>query len=209
MSKDVSAAAPAVLVNVPPNPDYPARLDIDYPAKSSRLLLLFRGILVIPHWILLLVVGIVGFFLAVVAWLAVLFTAHYPTGIFHYMAGLFRWGYRVGAYQLMLTDRYPPFGFGEHPKYPVRVQIDPPPNMHIHRWRALLQGLLAYPAQIAAGVLMLVAYLGVILAWFAILFTGHYPKGIFRFAQIAFRWTLRCAVFQYLMTERYPPFVMA
>jgi hypothetical protein len=206
MSKDVSAGAAAV---VPPNPDYPARLDIDYPVKSSRLLLFFRGILVLPHYFILMVLGLVAWIGLLVAWLSVLITAHYPKGIFSYLSGVIRYGVRVVAYQMLLTDKYPPFGLGDHPRYPVRIEIDRPPNMHIHRWRALLQGLLAYPAAIAGGVLMLLAYFGVIFAWFVILFRGRFPRRTFRFVTIAFRWTLRTTVFQYLMTERYPPFVMA
>lgn len=209
MSNDLSTPAPAVLADVPPNPDYPARVEVEYPVRSSRLLLFFRGILAIPQWIVLMVLGMVGGLVLIFVWFSVLFTARYPHGAFNYLAGLMRWGYRLAAYQLLLTDRYPPFSMQDDPDYPVRVLIDEPPAMHIHRWRALLQGLLAYPVQIAAGALMFVAYLAVIGAWFAILFTGRFPQGIFRFVTIAVRWTLRATTFQYLMTERYPPFVMA
>lgn len=197
------------LANVPPNPDYPARLEVAYPVRSSRLLLFFRGIIAFPQWIVLILLSILALLGLLFAWLVILITARYPRGIFHFAAGILRQGHRLAAYQLMLTDRYPPFLLGDKPSYPVRIEIDEPPNMHIHRWRALLQGIMAYPAQIAAGMIMILAYLGAILAWFAILFTGRYPKGIFRLVTIGLRWTLRVTAFQYLMTERYPPFVWA
>lgn len=209
MSKEPAVTSGQDLASVPPNPDYPARLEIDYPAKSSRLLLFFRGIISFPQWVVLILLAIPAFIGALLAWIIVLITARYPRSIFHFMAGILRQGHRLMAYQLMLTDRYPPFTLGDKKSYPVRVEIDEPPNMHIHRWRALLQGILVYPAAIAGGVIMFVAYFCVVLAWFAILITGHYPKWIFRLATVGLRWTLRTSMYQYLMTERYPPFVWA
>jgi hypothetical protein len=68
---------------------------------------------------------------------------------------------------------------------------------------------MAYPALIAAGGLMFVAYFAAIGAFFGILFTGRYPQGLFRFVTVSVRWTLRTSVYEYLMTAEYPPFVMA
>ncbi|MFL5824057.1 MAG: DUF4389 domain-containing protein [Solirubrobacteraceae bacterium] len=206
---EVVPAGDGGLAEIPPNPDYPARMNVDYPAKSSRLLIFVRWLTTIPHWIALFGLGIGAFFAFVWAWFVVLFTAKYPQGVFDYVVGVIRWAQRVMAYQLFMTDEYPPFSLEDDPSYPVRVEVQAPPEMHIARWRALLQGIMAYPAAIAAGGLFIVAYLGVIGAWFAILFTGRYPKGIFRFVTVTLRWSLRVTVYQYLMTERYPPFVMA
>jgi len=191
----------------PENPDYPATLEIDFPQKPSRLLIFVRGILVIPHYIALLVLGIGAFFVWIISFWAILFTGRYPEGMFNYMVGLMRWGTRVIAYQFFMTDKYPPFSLEDDPSYPVRIQIAYPPQ--VARWRPLVNWLLAYPALIASYGLMLLAYVCVFFAFFAILFTGRYPQGLFNAVSIGLRWQLRVNSFSYWMTEKYPPFVWA
>lgn len=191
----------------PPNPSYPLRLEIEYPDRLSRLLIFVKGLLVLPHYIALVILGIGAYAVAVISWFAVLFTGRYPLGMFNYMTGVFRWGARVGAYQFLLTDRYPPFSLEDDPSYPVRLQLDYP--VKIARWRPLVNGLLAFPALIAASLIFLAAYLAVVVAWFAILFTGRIPVSLFDLITIGFRWNLRVNVFTYWMTEAYPPFVWA
>src|ERR1700686_2435753 len=133
----------------PENPDYPVRLEIDYPPRLSRLLIFVKGLLLIPHYIALLVLGIGAFFVLVASWFAVLFTGRYPRGMFDYMVGVLRWGSRVGAYQFLMTDVYPPFSLEDDRNYPVRLEVDYPEQ--IARWRPLVHWLLVYPAAIAAG----------------------------------------------------------
>lgn len=205
----VAVPPETAVADVPPNPRYPARMEVDYPEHSSRLLIFVRGILAIPHFIVLMFLGIGAAFALIGVWFAVLFTARFPRGIFNFLVGLLRWSHRVWAYLLFMTDKYPPFSLEDDPSYPVRIEVDELPEMHIARWRALIQWLMAYPALIAAGGLMFVAYFAAIGAFFGILFTGHYPKGLFRFVTVSVRWTLRTSVYQYLMTEQYPPFIMA
>jgi hypothetical protein len=191
----------------PPNPDYPVRLDVDYPPRLSRLLIFVKGLLLIPHFIALFFLGIAGFVVIIISWFAVLITGRYPEGLFNFMVGLARWGLRVTSYYLLQTDRYPPFSLADDPGYPVRLEVDYP--AHIARWRPLVHWLLVYPASIAAGAIVFVAYLAVIVAWFAILFTGRYPQGLFNLVTIALRWSARAGIYQYFMVEPYPPFVWA
>lgn len=99
------------------DPDYPARLDVEYPERLSRGLVWVKWwLLAIPHYIVITVfiggaygwgglVGILTFFAGVV----LLFAARYPTGIFDFVLGMGRWGYRVCAYATLMTDVYPPF----------------------------------------------------------------------------------------------------
>lgn len=202
----MSASATALTV-VPPNPPYPARLDAEYPQHLNRLLIFVKGILLIPHYVALMFVGVGAFVAWVASWWAVLFTGRYPEGLFRYMAGALRWGHRVTAYHLLVTDRYPPFSLEDDPSYPVRVEVDYPAR--IARWRPLLNWLLVIPAGIAAAAIMMAAYFAVIVAWFAILFTGRYPEGIFRLVALGLRWSLRVTAFHYWMIEPYPPFVWA
>jgi hypothetical protein len=187
-----------------PNLDYPIRLDIDEPGERNRLSVFFRWLLVIPHWIALTFVGIAGFFAIVVAWFATLFTGRWPHGLFEFELGIMRWSARVSAYMLLLTDRYPPFSLAEDPDYPARLAVDYPEQ--IAQWRPLVNWILIIPYAYAAGALLYAAYFVSIGGWFAILFTGRYPEGMFEFTAISLRWTMRQNGYQLWMTERYPPF---
>jgi len=100
--------------------DHPVSLTISYPEKSSRLLALAtilafipKTILLIPHIIVIYVLGIVTLLVAIVAQFAVLFTGHYPKMMFEMVVGLHRWEMRINAYTLGLTDKYPPFRLSE------------------------------------------------------------------------------------------------
>jgi hypothetical protein len=88
-------------------------VDIDYPDAQrdlNRWLPLVKWLLAIPHFIVLVLLGIAVFLVVIFAWFAVLFTGRYPRGLFDFVEGVFRWGTRVEGYALLLvTDRYPPF----------------------------------------------------------------------------------------------------
>lgn len=88
-------------------------LDLVYPDASkdlNRALPLVKWFLAIPHFIVLVLVGIAAFFGVIFAWFAILFRGRYPRGVFDFVVGVLRWGLRVSAYALLLiTDRYPPF----------------------------------------------------------------------------------------------------
>jgi hypothetical protein len=90
--------------------NYPIRLAGDGTIEGrNRLTVFFRYFMLIPHAIVLAVLGLVGGVLILVAWIAALFTGSVPAGIHNFLAGLLRWTTRVGAYMLLLTDEYPPF----------------------------------------------------------------------------------------------------
>ena len=91
--------------------DYPADIRIEYPESSSRLTVLFRWIIIIPHWIVVYFLGTITSILVFFALLAVLFTGRYPDSMFDIIMGLNRWVYRVSAYGSLLVDQYPPFSF--------------------------------------------------------------------------------------------------
>ncbi len=191
----------------PQNPDYPVRLEIAYPEGLNRLLPLFKWLLAVPHYVVLWLMGIAALVALVISWLAVLITGTYPRGMFNFLVGFERWRVRVGAYLFLQTDRYPPFSLDDDPSYPVRFEVDYP--QRIARWRPLVNWLLAIPALIGTVVLGLIAYVAVIIAFFAILLTRRYPQGLFSAVTIAERWSARVLIFSYSMTEDYPPFVWA
>jgi hypothetical protein len=97
---------------------YPVHLDIEYPERLSRGILILRTLFSplyvgIPHGICLAVYGIVVFFIMVIAWVAVLFTGVYPRDLFEITTKYYRWYMRVHAYLSFMTDQYPPFNGDE------------------------------------------------------------------------------------------------
>jgi hypothetical protein len=89
--------------------DDPARFSIAYPERLSRGLIFVKWLLLVPHYIALLVLAIGAFFVGIAGFFAVLFTGRWPEGMRNYIVGVTRWGTRVGAYFLLMTDVYPPF----------------------------------------------------------------------------------------------------
>ena len=192
---------------LPTNPEYPLQLEIDYPDRLSRLLIFVKWLLLIPHYIALLVLGIGAYVVWIISFFAVLITGSYPAGMFNYMVGVYRWTARVNAYQFFITDAYPPFTLEDDPNYPVRVQMPYPET--IARWRPLVNWLLGIPAILGLLVLGIAAYVGIFLSWFVILITGRIPEGLFDLTGVFIRWQLRVNVYIYWMTETYPPFIYA
>ena len=138
--------------------------------------------------------------------LMILFRRKYPRWWFDWNVELIRFTSRVGAYGGLLTDRYP----STDEEQAIHVEIDyPDVERDLNRWLPLVKWLLAIPHVIVLVVLGVIAVLAVIAAWFAILFTGHYPRGLFDFVVGVNRWALRVEGYALLLvTDRYPPFSM-
>ena len=100
--------------------DYPVRLEAQNQGEYNRFLPLIKWLLAFPHYIALLFVLIGAAVVLLIAFFATIFTGRWPRGMFDYVAGTFRWTYRVYGYVYLLTDRYPPFSLGEEPDYPIR-----------------------------------------------------------------------------------------
>ena len=124
-----------------------------------------------------------------------------PIGV---IAGLFRFQGRVGAYVALLTDRYP----STVDQQAVHLNIDyPDVERDLKRWLPLVKWFLAIPHVVMLLFLGLVERLAVVAAWFAILLTGRYPRGLFDFVVGVWRWALRVTAYAFLLvTDRYPPF---
>ena len=180
---------------------YAARLDIDYPTELDRLTTFFRLIWVIP-------IAVIQGLLTGIAWIAtalmIAFRQRYPRWWFEYSRELTRFGTRVGAYTALLTDRYP----STVEEQAVHLELDYPDVEHdLNRWLPLVKWLLAIPHYIVLWFVWIGAIVAVIVAWFAILFTGRFPRSLFDFVVGAFRWTLRVQAYAFLLlTDRYPPF---
>jgi hypothetical protein len=207
-----------------PRTRYAARLTIDYPERLDRLTTLFRLIWVIPISILLgLVTSATGqtivattgeqavaaggtLFAGLTAATGLMIAARvrYPRWWFDFSRELTRFGTRVGAYASLLTDRYP----STVEEQSVHVEIDyPDVKRDLNRWLPLVKWLLAIPHYIVLALLWPAAMLAIVVAWFAILLTGRYPRALFDFVEGVARWSLRVTAYAFLMvTDHYPPF---
>ena len=201
---EASIPAPPPPPPTTPSNDYPVDFHAERQAEYHRFLPLVKWLLAFPHYIALIFVGIGAFFALIGGFFAVLFTGNWPRGLFDFVAGTLRWGYRVSAYVLLLTDEYPPFSLAEEPDYPVRIRVDYPE--HIDNWRPLVHWLLVIPYLIVAGVLVWVAGIVSFIAIFVILFTKEMSQGMFDLIAIPMRWQLRGHAYAYWMVDRYPPF---
>ncbi len=201
--------------------EYPVTLEIDYPDHPlDRVTSFLRPIVALPIVVVLgLVSGataqgnehehVVGaggiLFLATVCMLVV--RQKYPRWWFDWNVALTRFGTRVSAYLALLDDRYPSTDADQG----VHIAIPyPDPPSELDRWLPLVKWFLAIPHYVVLAFLTAAAIIGVLLAWFAVLFTGRYPRGIFDFVVGVFRWWLRVSAYAFLLvTDRYPPFRLA
>ena len=199
------------------------------PALTSRnrLTCAFRPILAIPH--LILVGGPVAFALSwlgesggehfnwsagggvlgavavvstIIAWLAILFGANFPEGLWKMSAAYMRWRVRAVAYLTLLRDDYPPFGEGVYPASLTLTQPAEPRD----RLTIFFRLILALPHIVFLWVLGVAWCVTTVIAWFAILFTGEYPRTLYLFALDVFRWSTRVEVYLLLLRDEYPPF---
>lgn len=187
--------------------EYPIRLEVDDAAVQNRLSVFFRIILVIPHAIILSILGIIAAIIYIIAWFAILFTGSYPAGMWRFSAGVLRWGLRAQAYMLLLTDKYPPFSMAEDPSYVVRPSLDERiegRNKLTTFWP--IRYILAIPHLIIVGILQYVMYILVFIAWIAALITGSVPGGLHNFIAGWLRWYGRSYGYLLLLCDEYPPF---
>jgi hypothetical protein len=204
---------------------YPVTLAIDYPDRPlNRLTTAFRIITVIPIAIVLgtlvgysnqygasgesatIVVGGVGL-LFIPPLLMIVFRQKYPRWWFDWNLELLRFMNRVGAYLALMADRYP--STDEH-QYVALDMPYPDARLGLNRWLPLVKWFLAIPHLIVLAVLYFVAFFVLIVAWFAILITGRYPRGLFDFVEGVIRWHNRVVGYAFvLVTDDYPPFRLA
>lgn len=211
---------------------YPARLTIDYPASLERLSSFFRALWIIPIAIVYGALsatatstvtvltetgeviskasrtggGIVGgLFFATL--LMILFRQRYPRWWFDFALELQRFGARLAAYGALLTDRYP----STEDEQSVHLELDyPDVRRDLHPALPLVKWILVIPHVVVLAFLAVGAVFAVIIAWFAILFTGRYPRGLFDYVVGVARWGLRVTAYATLLiTDRYPPFSLA
>jgi hypothetical protein len=199
--------------------NYPVTFDVDYPARPlNRLTTAFRIFVAIP---ILIVIGALGtetidannkamtdmtiggglVFLPLV--LMIVFRQKYPRWWFDWNLNLLRFSNRVSAYLALLDDRYP----STDEEQAVHLDFPYPDAQQLNRWLPLIKWLLAIPHYFVLIFLGIGALVAVIVAWFAILFTGAYPRGLFDYVVGVIRWSNRVSGYAFaLVTDEYPPF---
>src|SRR5215468_5664504 len=170
------------------------------PRPQRRVTVLFRFLLVIPHYIVLYLLGIAVAVVVVVGWFAALFTGRLPAGLAGFLVGWLRWWTRVIAYVALLTDQYPPFTLDDE-DYPVRVSAAPGP---LNRLAVLFRFILAFPASILVGVLWLGVPLIGLVIWVIVLVTGSMPVQAYEAVAAVVRYSARFYGYFYLMSGTYP-----
>ena len=203
---------------VQPEPSYPVQFSVGYPERPlSRLTTLLRLITGIPIAIIVILVnggfhvgayyagtGLVGGSVILAPLLMILFRQKYPRWWFDWNVALLKFGNRYSAYFLLLRDEYP----STDEEQTVHLDV-PYPDVprDLNRWLPLVKWLLAIPHYIVLVFLSIALLVVVIIAWFAILFTGRYPIDLFNFAVGTMRWFNRVDAYAFLLvTDRYPPF---
>jgi len=187
-------------------PAYPVTFDVEYPERLSRWLIFFKWLLAFPH---LLILGVLTYLVELttfISWFAILFTGRYPRALFDLAVVYFRWDARVTAYMALLRDEYPPFG-GGNPEYPVHLDIQYPEKLS--RLLIFVKWLLAIPHLIILALLGLLGFAVYVIAWFAILFTGRFPRSLFDFLVGIGRWYMRVSAYVWLIRDEYPPFSLS
>ena len=183
---------------------YPLRFDVEYPEELSRWLIFVKLLLAIPHFIILWALAIAAGVMGFIAFFAILFTKRYPRGLFDFVVNVNRWSANVDAYTSFLRDEYPPFSW-EPGQYAVTYEVDYPEELN--RWLPLVKWwLLAIPHYIVLFFLGIAAFVVWVIAFFAILFTKRFPRGLFDFIVGVTRWEYRVNAYTGLLRDEYPPF---
>ncbi len=220
------------MTTLTPAPEYPVGIAIEQQLRDrNRLTTAFRIILYIPHALLVGgpgigafyfgwrggnerflgefggngVIGAVAAVCAIISWFAIVFASKHPGGLYDLCTFYLRWKTRAVAYIGLFRDEYPPFGDGE---YSAELEFERAPEQR-DRLSVGLRLIYAIPH------LILLAFLGIawavtsIIAWFAILFTGAYPEGLYNFGLGVFRWQIRVEAYLLLLRDEYPPFTLS
>jgi hypothetical protein len=199
---------------------YPVQFDVDYPSEPlNRLTTAFRFLIAIPIVVVLtmlsgsafndndrstqnsLVIGGAAVFVPLV--LMLVCRQKYPRWWFDWNLNLLRFSNRVTAYLALLDDRYPSTDEDQS----VHLDFAYPEARQMNRWLPLVKWLLAIPHYIVLFFLGIAVLVSIVAAWFAILFTGRYPRPLFDFVVGVMRWSNRVNAYAFtLVTDQYPPF---
>jgi len=181
-------------------PRYPIHLVVTDDLHRSRLTVLLRAFLAIPHLVWLSLWGILVFFFVIAAWFAALFIARVPLGIHMFVAQYLRYATQVQAYVLIAANPFP--AFDGKTAYPVDLEVALPERQS--RLSVLFRLILVIPIYILVSIVVYFVYLGVILAWLIARVLGRIPQGFERFLTWYIGLSARFYGYLWLLTAKYP-----
>jgi hypothetical protein len=183
---------------------YPVTYEADYQAEQNRATTFFRIILAIPWIIVAYVYEIAAFFTQIVAWVALVITGRYPEGLYKLNAGFVRFRIRVFAWIYLQTDEWPPFGIGDDPNYPIRIEFGPREAKQ-SRLKVFFRIILALPMLILVYVVGYVHLFLAVTAWLTIVFRGYLPEGVNNAMTFCNGFYARLYGYVAFLTDSYPP----
>jgi hypothetical protein len=191
---------------------YPATFTFDPPEQIANWRPLVQWLLAIPHFAILYVLGFVQNVVGLVSWVVILFTGALPEGLANLQVMMIRYSVRAYTYAAFLKEEYPPFTFDTTPADPgndPRVRVDITPQLaNRNRLTVAFRIILLIPQAIVLFVLLIANFVAVLIAFFAVLFTGAWPVGLRDFVLNVMRWGLRVQAYCWLLTDEYPPFAL-
>jgi hypothetical protein len=192
---------PALVDPSPELPEHPVQIVVTDELERSRLTVLFRLLLAIPHFVWLVLWSVAAFLAAIVAWFAALLTGRVPTALHRFLTAYVRYATHVFAYVYVVGRRFPGFT-GRAGSYGIDIEIDPPARRS--RWKILFRLFLAIPALLVdsalGGVLFVVAFVG----WWYALARGRMPEGLRNLGAASLRYSAQTYAYLLLVTDRYP-----
>jgi hypothetical protein len=190
--------------------EYPAALTIDPPDRVANWRPLVQWLLAIPHLIIARALDAVSQAVAIISWFAILFTGKLPAGLANLQAMFLRYSARAWTYATFMREEYPPFSYDTTTADPgddPRVRVDVVPALEDrNRLTTGFRLILAIPQLIVIALLSIGMLIALLVAFFAVLFTGRWPESLYRFVVGVLRWSLRVQAYVLLLTDEYPPF---
>jgi hypothetical protein len=183
---------------------YPVTYEADFQAEQNRATTFFRIILAIPWIIVAYVYEIAAFFTTIFAWLALLFTGKYPQGLYNLNSGFVRYRVRTASWIYLQSDEWPPFGIGDDPSYPLRVEFAGREE-HQSRLKVFFRIILALPLLVVVYAVAYVHMFLAVIAWLTIVFRGYLPEGVNDAMTFCNGFYARLYGYLAFLTDAYPP----
>lgn len=194
-SSDPEAIGPAWSL-----PDHAVQLELDDDGRRSRLTVLFRYLLTLPHIVWLLLWSVAAYLAAIVNWFVTLVRGRPAAPLHRFLAAFIRYNAHVNAFLYLVANPFPGFTGGR--AYPLQITLPGPERQS--RWRTLFRLFLAFPAFVVAAALSGALAIAAFLGWFAALVTGRMPTGLRNLGATSIRYLAQTYAYTLLITDRYP-----
>jgi hypothetical protein len=197
----------------PAGSPYPATFSFEAPDRIANWRPVVNWLLAIPQLLIVAALRYAAQLLAVVSWFIILFTGRLPAELANFQVMYLRYYLRTSVFAAFLSEDYPPFGFAMTPVDPgddPRVQVAVAPQLaQRNRVTVGFRFILVIPQLIVLAALTIAAWVVLLIAFFAVLFTGRWPAALRDFTLGVLRWWLRVDAYLLLLTDQYPPYTLA